>query len=143
MDWAAVTLARSAALPGAACLPLAGGQSEVMGGLTRSRTVLGLALADSVVEGGVMKAESQGDILALDRLAARLRSRLAMDRPRPVAWAVDQIGLARVALAKARLLDRPAGPVRLVLVEAAAAARDEGADLIADRADHLLRQVAD
>jgi len=143
MDWAAVTLARSAALPGAACLSSDGGQSDVLGGLTRNRTVLGLALADVVVEGGVMKAESQGDILALDRLAARLRSRLAMDRPRPVAWAVDQIGLARVALAKARLLDKPAGPVRLVLVEAAAAARDEGADLIADRADHLLRQVTD
>jgi len=142
MDWAAVILARSAALAGAACL-VEGGPSGVLGGLIRSRTVLGLALADAVVEGGVMKAETQGDILALDRLAARLRSRLAMDRPRPVAWAVDQIGLARIALAKARLLDRPAGPVRLVLVEAAAAARDEGAELIADRADHLLRQVPD
>ena len=114
MDWAAVILARSAALPGAACL-VEGGQSHVLGGLTRSRTVLGLALAEAVVEAGVMKAETQGDILGLDRLAARLRSRLAMDRPRPVAWAVDQIGLARIALAKARLLDKPAGPVRLVL----------------------------
>ena len=56
MDWAAVTLARSAALPGAACLSSDGGQSDVLGGLTRSRTILGLALADAVVEGGVMKA---------------------------------------------------------------------------------------
>jgi len=142
MDWAAVILARSAALPGAACL-VEGAPSDVVGALTRSRTVPGLALADAVVEAGVMRAESQGDILALDRLAARLRSRLALDRPRPVAWAVDQIGLARIALSKARLLDKPAGPIRLVLVEAAAAARDEGADLIADRADHLLRQVKD
>ena len=141
MDWAAVTLARSAALPGAACLTADGGQSEVLNALTRTRTVLGLAVADAIVDAAVVQAECQGDLLALDRLAARLRSRLAMDRPRPVAWAIDQIGLARVALAKSRLLDRPAGPVRLVLVEAAAAARDEGAELIADRADQLLRQV--
>lgn len=143
MDWAAATLARSAALPGAACLTGNGGPSAIPAALIKSRTVLGLALADTVVEAGVMQAESQGDLLALDRLAARLRSRLAMDAPRPLAWSVDQIGLARIALARARLLDKPAGPVRLVLIEAASAAREEGADLIADRADHLLRQVRD
>ncbi|MBL0948309.1 hypothetical protein [Brevundimonas sp.] len=143
MDWAAVTLARSAALPGAACLTGDGGPSAIPAALIKSRTVLGLALADTVVEAGVMQAETQGDLLALDRLAARLRSRLAMDAPRPLAWSVDQIGLARIALARARLLDKPAGPVRLVLIEAASAAREEGADLIADRADHLLRQVRD
>lgn len=143
MDWAAATLARSAALPGAACLTGNGGPSAIPAALIKSRTILGLALADTVVEAGVMQAESQGDLLALDRLAARLRSRLAMDAPRPLAWSVDQIGLARIALARARLLDKPAGPVRLVLIEAASAAREEGADLIADRADHLLRQVRD
>ena len=143
MDWAAVTLARAAAIPGAACLTGHGETREVATALTATRTVLGLAMADAQVDAGVLMAESQGDLHALDRLAARLRSRLALDRPRPVAWAVDQIGLARIALAKARLLDTSPGPVRLVLIEAAAAARDEGALLITDRAEQLLRRVAD
>lgn len=140
MDWAVVSLARSASLAGAAC-PLDAGERLVRDALIETRTLAGLALADARLDAAVMEAEALGDILALDRLAARLRSRLAVDRPRPVAWAVDQIGLARIALAKARLLDRSAGPVRLVLVEAAAAARDEGAGMIADRADQVLRRI--
>lgn len=143
MDWATVTLTRSMSVPGAACLTPEADQGLVLDQLVATRTQLGLALADERLDGEVREAEANGDLLALDRLAARLRSRLAMDRPRPTAWAVDQIGLARIALARACLLDRSPGPVRLVLVEASAAARDEGALLIADRADHLLGRVPD
>jgi hypothetical protein len=56
----------------------------------------------------------------------------------PLDWAADQIGLARVALARARLCDAPSGETGLMLATAVEVATEEGCPLLARQAEALL-----
>ena len=91
------------------------------------------------------------DIAALMTLETRLRAR--MPDAAPLDWSADQIGmahvaLARTAMARAVLTRSPFAGSRveappelgLILTEAAATAREEGALVLAERAERLLAQ---
>ncbi|MNN92469.1 hypothetical protein D3C81_2107590 [compost metagenome] len=57
----------------------------------------------------------------------------------PLDWASDQIGMARIALARARWTGQAPRDLGLMLVEAAATAREHGAPALAQRAERLAR----
>lgn len=130
LDWCAVQMVAdggSARLVAAEALCRAAGPGLILGALARERLA-----ADRVGA-----AEAAGDPTALDALQAELRRRLAVASP-PLDWAADQIGLARVSLARARLCDATPGETGLMLSAAAEVARDEGCPLLAGRAEALL-----
>ncbi|MEG0819578.1 MAG: hypothetical protein RSG56_09045, partial [Brevundimonas sp.] len=87
------------------------------------------------------RAGSIGDLTALLEIEAGLRRRLV--RPSvlatPLDWASDQIGMARIALARARWTGQTPRGLGLVLTEAAATAREHGAPALALRAERLAR----
>ena len=87
------------------------------------------------------RAGSVGDLTALLEIEAGLRRRLV--RPSvtstPLDWAADQIGMARIALARARWTGQAPHDLGLMLVEAAATAREYGAPALAQRAERLAR----
>ena len=84
-------------------------------------------------------AEDNGDVQRLDTLDAALRKRLAKPAASdgPLDWAADQIGLAHVALARERLTGSKPAAIGMMLVEAAATARELGVGVLAARADRL------
>ena len=57
----------------------------------------------------------------------------------PLDWASDQIGMARIALARARWTGQAPRELGLILTEAAATAREYGAPALAQRAERLAR----
>jgi len=130
LDWCAVQLASvggPARLVAVEALCRSAGPGLILGALARERLA-----ADRVAA-----AEAAGDPTALDAVQAELRRRLATPAA-PLDWAADQIGLARVALARARLCDSPAGETGLMLATAAEVATEEGCPLLARQAEALL-----
>ena len=145
LDWVAIQLARSAT-PGAVSLStlrqaeaLGGGQSLVLGALARDRRL----------EVETRAAEVGRDRDRLQDLREGLLRRLSIVRRARVAgetgdvgdldWAVDQIALARLDAASARLGGRTA-PIAsgFALFEAAEIARDRGVSDLAERAEALM-----
>lgn len=130
LDWCAVQLSSgpgSARLVAVEALCRSAGKGLVLGALARERLS-----ADRVAA-----AETAGDPTALDAVQAELRRRVAAS-PAPLDWAADQIGLARAALARARLCDAPSGETGLMLAAAAEVAHEQGCPLLASRAEALL-----
>lgn len=86
-----------------------------------------------------MRAGSIGDLTALLEIETGLRRRLT--RPSvvstPLDWVSDQIGMARIALARARWTGQTPRELGLMLIEAAATAREYGAPALAQRAERL------
>ncbi|MET4682782.1 hypothetical protein [Brevundimonas faecalis] len=135
MDWAAVQVLRAEREP---LPPLVLAQAEALtegGGL-----VLGAMAHERRVAQEVGRAGSIGDLRALLEIEAGLRSRLARPAPAttPLDWASDQIGMARVALARARWTGSTPDGLGLMLVEAAATARECGAPTLALAAERLI-----
>jgi len=133
LDWVAVQVLRIDEQPPVAVLSqaqaLSAGGGLVLGALAREcRFAREAALA-----------EANGDVQRLDALDAALRKRLAKPAPSdgPLDWAADQIGLAHVALARERLTGSKPAAVGMMLVEAAATARELGVGVLAARADRL------
>ncbi|AYG96343.1 hypothetical protein D8I30_08205 [Brevundimonas naejangsanensis] len=134
LDWAAIQVMRAEreTLP-----PLVLAQAEALtegGGL-----VLGALAHEQRIAQEAARAGAVGDLSALFEIEGSLRRRLM--RPSvsatPLDWAAEQIGLARVALARARWTGEPPRAVGLMLAEAALTAREHGASALAERAERL------
>jgi hypothetical protein len=129
LDWAVITLAgvtRETPL-----LVLA--QAEA---LTREPGLLiGALVRERRLSAEVVFAETMGDVTALNGLEAVVRRRLSQaTQVQPLDWAADQIGMAQLFLARARLTGTEAKAVGLMLAEAMETAREMGAPALADRA---------
>ncbi|RZJ96836.1 MAG: hypothetical protein EON88_05560 [Brevundimonas sp.] len=129
LDWAAVLLAGTNG--NTPLLTLA--QAEA---LTREPGLLmGALVRERRLSAEVTLAEAMGDVNALNGLEAVVRRRLSgPDRTQPLDWAADQIGMARLFMARARLTGVEARAVGLILAEAMETAREMGATALADRA---------
>ena len=149
LDWIAIQLVRSEdeaapLLTLTQCETLSQGQGLILGALARERRI---ARETALVT-------TLGDMTGLDAIETRIRARLVKAAAsEPLAWAADQIGmahvaLARTAMARAALTRSPFAGSRveappelgLILTEAAATAREEGALVLAERAERLLAQ---
>lgn len=129
LDWAAVLLAGTSG--DTPLLTLA--QAEA---LTREPgLLLGALVRERRLSAEVALAEAMGDLTALAGLEGVVRRRLAgPDRIQPLDWAADQIGMAQLFLARARLTGVEARSVGLMLAEAMETAREMGAPALSDRA---------
>ena len=130
LDWIAVRLARAdddtPLLVLAEAEALSREPGLILGALARERRLAAEAAL----------AEAMGDVEALTGLEAVVRRRLAeAARIEPLDWAADQIGMARLALARSRLTAASPRAVGLMLAEAAATAREWGAPALARRAE--------
>jgi hypothetical protein len=135
MDWAAVQVARAvdSETPIEALMQaeaLTGGHGTVLGGLA----------LDLLIQREIALAAANGDLMALTRIETRIRRRLAerLGRPGAVDWAVDQIAMARLMIARAELMGTEPDQAAFVLSEAAEAATDHGVPVLADRARRLI-----
>lgn len=140
LDWAAVQIARAADADGTAT-PMTLLQAEAL--TADGALVLGALARERRVLTETRHAEATGDLTVLLGVEARLRRSLAtrVGRAAPLDWVADQIGLARVALARETLTgvlcDRPA----LGLVEAAEVATEVGVPAMAEVARSLAAQM--
>ena len=137
LDWIAVLLARGDAdiplLMLAQAEALSREPGLVLGALARERRM--------TAEAGL--AEAMGDLEALAGLeAVALRRLTGAGAVRPLEWATDQIGLARLAQARARLTGTEARAVGLMLAEARETALEQGVPALAHRADQALPEPA-
>lgn len=139
LDWVAIQVAR-AVDPAAPTGPLTQAERLVSGG----GTVLGGLALDLLVSREIEAAAGNGDLLTLARIQTRIRRRLA-DRPRPpvvLDWAVDQIAMARVMIARSALIGSSPDQAAFILAEAAEAAQDHGVPVLADRARSLMARLS-
>lgn len=133
LDWAAVQLVQTdrdiplARLTEAEALTREPGL--VLGALARERRLAAEAAL----------AEAMGDVEGLTGLESIVRRGLADGaRTQPLAWAADQIGMARLALAKGRLTATEPRAVGLMLAEAMETAREWGALALVERAEQAM-----
>lgn len=135
MDWVAIQIARGAD-PGTPMAPLRQAVALTSG----TGTVLGALATDLMMSREIAAAEAVADLDDLDRIEARVRRRLVEQRaaPSPLGWAVDQMAMARLMIARSELLGGDPGQAAFVLSEAAEAARDHGVPVLADRAQTLM-----
>ena len=137
LDWVAVQLAS-----GDADTPLARlGEAEA---LTREPgLILGALARERRLAAEAALAEAMGDVEALTGLEAVVRRGLAASAgAQPLEWAADQIGMAHLALAKARLTAAPPRAVGMMLAEAMETAREWGAPALVQRAALLQVRAA-
>lgn len=134
LDWAAIQLSMTGRERPLAILALAERLTRepglILGGLAR----------DQKLEAETVLSEGAGDAGQLSRMAQTLRRRLEQGGA-PLDWAVDQIGLARLGLARARLGEGEPRAVGMMLAEAAATAREWGAAVIAARAEATVQKA--
>lgn len=128
LDWVVVQLVQADA--DTPLLPLA--QAEA---LTREPgLVLGALARERRLAAEAALAEATADFDMIDGLESLIRRRLQAGGE-PLDWAADQIGMARLAMARARLMQVEPESVGLMLAEAAATARECGVPALAARAD--------
>ncbi len=135
LDWVAIQVARSIdparpIEPIRQCVALTTGQG----------TILGALALDQLVSREVEAASARGDLTELTRIETRVRRRLAerIEVPSAIDWAVDQIAMARLMIARSELMGSDPDQAAFVLAEAAEAARDHGVPVLADRAKGLM-----
>ena len=137
LDWVAVQLA-----PGDADTPLARLiQAET---LTREPgLILGALARERRLAAETALAEAMGDVESLTGLEAVVRRGLAKSAgAQPLEWVADQIGMAHLALAKARLTATEPRAVGMMLAEAMETAREWGAPALVQRAALLQLHAA-
>ena len=138
LDWVAIQIARSID-PAAPVEPIR--QSVAL--TTGQGTILGALALDLLVAREIETAATAGDLTELTRIETRVRRRLA-DRsviPTAIDWAVDQIAMARLMIARSQLMGSDPDQAAFVLAEAAEAARDHGVPVLADRAKGLMMSL--
>ncbi len=135
LDWVAIQIAR-AVDPATPIEMLTKAEALTSG----QGTVLGALALDLLVSREIEAAAAQGDLMALSRIESRVRRRLAerVGAPSAVEWAVDQIAMARLMIARSELMGSEPDQAAFVLAEAAEAARDYGVPVLADRAQGLM-----
>ncbi|QTN20624.1 hypothetical protein HZ989_06150 [Brevundimonas sp. AJA228-03] len=104
-------------------------------------TILGGLALDLLIAREIERALDGGDLMSLTRIETRVRRRLAerVGPPSAVEWAIDQIGMARVMIARSQLMGTEPDQAAFILSEAAEAAHDHGVPVLADRAKGLMR----
>lgn len=135
LDWVAIQVARSID----ASAPLEPIRQSVA--LTTGQgTILGALALDLMVSREIDAAASAGDLEDLTKIETRVRRRLAEREgvPSAIDWAVDQIAMARLMIARADLMGSDPDQAAFVLAEAAEAAQDHGVPVLADRAKNLM-----
>lgn len=135
LDWVAIQIARSID-PATPLEPIR--QSVAL--TTGQGTILGALALDLMVSREIETAAAAGDLTELTKIETRVRRRLA-DRtvvPSAIDWAVDQIAMARLMIARADLMGSDPDQAAFVLAEAAEAAQDHGVPVLADRAKNLM-----
>ena len=135
LDWVAIQIARSID-PSSPIEPIR--QSVAL--TTGHGTILGALALDLLVAREIETATVQGDLTELTRIETRVRRRLA-DRdgvPSALDWAVDQIAMGRLMIARSELMGSDPDQAAFVLSEAAEAATDHGVPVLADRARGLM-----
>lgn len=135
LDWVAIQIARSID-PASPIEPIR--QSVAL--TTGQGTILGALALDLLVTREIETAGAEGDLVGLTRIETRVRRRLAEREGAPSAldWAVDQIAMARLMIARSELMGADPDQAAFVLAEAAEAARDHGVPVLADRAKSLM-----
>lgn len=138
LDWTAVQLAQAEA----DCPLLTLAQAEAM--TAEPGLILGAGARERRMAAEAALAFARGDVQALAGLEAAIRRRLAKRTPvEPVDWAADQISMAHLMLARARLTHSRADAVGLILTEAMQTAREWGATTLVQRAAQMLRRQAE
>ncbi len=138
LDWVAIQIARSID-PATPVEPI----RQAVALTTDQGTILGALALDLLTTREVAAAAEHGDLTELTRIESRIRRRLA-DRegaPSALDWAVDQLGMARLMIARADLMGSDPDQAAFVLAEAAEAARDHGVPVLADRAKGLMMEL--
>jgi hypothetical protein len=137
LDWVAVQLA-----PADADTPLA--RLAEAESLTREPgLILGALARERRLAAEAALAEAMGDVEGLTGLEAIVRRSLTdAAGAQPLEWAADQIGMAHLALAKARLTATQPRAVGMMLAEAMETAREWGAPALVQRAVLLQLQAA-
>lgn len=133
LDWVAVQLAQTD------CdIPLA--QLAATEVLTREPgLILGALARERRLAAETALAEAIGDLDGLNGLEAVVRRGLGeAARSQPLAWAADQIGMARLALARGRLTGTEPRAVGMMLAEAVETAREWGAPILVERAERAM-----
>jgi len=135
LDWAAIQIAQAddeaSLMPLIQAEALTQGQALVIGALAREeRLAREVALARDV-----------GDTTGLDQLEARLRERLPHAGAAPLDWAADQLGMARIGMARHALGGARPDALALILMEAEEVAREMGVPALADRAIALRAKI--
>jgi len=135
LDWLAIQIAR--AIDPTTPIEMLGKAETLTSG---QGTVLGALALDLLVAREIETAAGQGDLMALTRIETRVRRRLAerTDPPFAIDWAVDQIAMARVMIARSALIGSSPDQAAFVLAEAAEAAREHGVPVLADRVRTLV-----
>lgn len=137
LDWVAVQLARPDQDTPLLTLAEAEGLSSEPG------LVLGALVRERRMSAEASLAETMGDVQAMAGLEANIRRRLESRlQVQPLAWAADQIGMAQVACARARLTGTTPSSVGMILHEAMETAREMGAPSLARRAERVLPALA-
>jgi hypothetical protein len=128
LDWVAVQLVRSDRLPLdrlSVAEQLSAEPGLILGALARAEHL----------QAKLRLAEAVSDVAAVCGLEAEVRRRLSgCGTVQPIDWAADQIGMARLALAKARLTGAHPRAVGLMLAEAIETAREGGAPMLVEQA---------
>ncbi|MFC5342681.1 hypothetical protein ACETK8_05990 [Brevundimonas staleyi] len=135
LDWVAIQIARSID----ASAPLEPIRQSVA--LTTGQgTILGALALDLMISREIEAAASAGDLNDLTKIETRVRRRLAERDgvPSAIDWAVDQIAMARLMIARADLMGSDPDQAAFVLSEAAEAAQEHGVPVLADRAKGLM-----
>ena len=134
LDWVSIQILRADEQTPLLALAQAQALSEG-GGL-----VLGALAREARFAREARLAEAASDVTALQALTRILHRRLehGADDISPVDWIADQIALAHVATATARLDASSTGAARMTLVEASATATEHGVPVLADRAERAL-----
>jgi hypothetical protein len=134
LDWVGVQLAHAdqASLATLSqCEALTREPGLILGAMARERRV--------AVETNL--AQVMGDLKALSSLETTIKARLLLPTLKPLDWAAEQIGLARIGMARARLMGVEARGLGMVLSEAALTAREQGAETIARSAEAALQEL--
>ena len=138
LDWVAIQIARSID-PTAPIEPIRQAVALTAG----QGTILGALALDLLVSREIETASAQGDLTELTKIETRIRRRLAdrVGAPSALDWAVDQIAMARLMIARSDLVGVDPDQAAFVLSEAAEAAREHGVPVLADRAMGLMMEL--
>lgn len=142
LDWAAVQIARVGEAEAGAPPSVGLLQAEAL--TADGALVLGALARERRVMAETRHAEATGDLGALAGIETRLRRALAArdGGVAPLDWVADQIGLARVALAREALTGTLCDGPALGLVEAVEVAIETGAPALADVARALTARMS-